>query len=204
VRVGKRAKYATVWVALAAAATVTGLAAGGVVRSAVGADDATITLSQDQVLARLSGGTSGPAPSRTTGPSSVPSATSAPHPSRSPSATPTHGAGGTPSAGSNQHSTPPSKPPTKTPTPTPTPTPSSQSGLIYSSGGSVVAQCSGSSARIVSVSPAQGYSVAGTDYGPAQELEVVFTSSTGGPDVDIHITCRNGVPVGQVDDSGGE
>lgn len=201
-RVGKKAEYATVWVALAAAATVTGLAAGGVVRGAVGADDSTITLSQDQVLARLSGGTRGPAPSGTTGPSSVPSATSVPHPSSSPTAVPTHGTGPTPSAGSNQHTTPPSKPPTKAPTPTPTP--SSRSGLIYSGGGSVVAQCSGSSARIVSVSPAQGYSVAGTDYGPAEELEVVFTSSTGGPDVDIHITCRNGVPVGQVDDSGGE
>ena len=206
---GKRAKYAAVWVAVAATATVTGLAAGSVVRGAVGGDDATITLSQEQVVARLSGSTSGPGPAPTSATARLspkPSATGVPHPSMSPTVAPTHGSGPTQSGGPTTHTGPPSKPPTSPPTnaPTPTPTPTSRSGLIYSSGGSVVAQCSGSAARIVSVSPAQGYHVATAEYGPAQELEVVFASSAGGQAVGIHITCRNGAPVGQVDDSGGE
>lgn len=188
-------------------ATITGLAAGGVVRNAVGADDTVVTLSQEQVMARLSSSNTTSSAQPTSRPSPGPTPTSGTKATQSPTPSGTHHAT-PPPASQPARTTSPSQPPTAgpshapTPAPAPRPTPSSQTGLIYSSGGTVVAECSGSTARIRSLSPAQGYRVASAEYGPAQELELVFAPSGSGSDVEIHITCRNGAPVGEVNNGG--
>lgn len=59
-------------------------------------------------------------------------------------------------------------------------------------GGTVVAQCQGSAAYLVTWSPAQGYQAEVTQRGPAHLATVVFTGY--GNRLEFHIGCQAGTP----------
>ena len=198
-------------VVLVVAAIVTGLAAVGIVRSAVGGSDALSPLSQEAVGDHLR---TAAAPSvvgptvhpPTVGPTAPARGTASPSPSGGPARTASPSGGPRPGSTlpssarpSGVHSPQPSSTPPATPAPTPAPT--SQTRLIYSVGGSAVAVCTGPLVRLQSFGPAQGYQVAEAEEGPAREVSVVFRATSGTRQVEVHISCRGGVPVAQVDDS---
>jgi hypothetical protein len=58
----------------------------------------------------------------------------------------------------------------------------------------VVARCTGTTAYLVSWSPAQGYRVAHVERGPAAEVEVVFRNAAGRTRVEAEIRCVSGIP----------
>ncbi|WP_426512966.1 hypothetical protein ACPPVO_21355 [Dactylosporangium sp. McL0621] len=84
-------------------------------------------------------------------------------------------------------------PPTETPA-RPAASAGSVQRSLASSGGTVVARCTGGSAYLVSWSPAQGYQVAHVERGPAAEVEVVFRNAAGHTRIEIEIRCVAGIP----------
>jgi eukaryotic-like serine/threonine-protein kinase len=207
-----RGRYAG-WVVLAVVTPMVVVAGVAVARGAVGDAAVTGALTPAQVSAELSGiassrpahgSTQHPNPPASLGPAMGP--TVRPSASGSSQVGPTHpsgpatsGPGPTSASQGPTPSTGPTSAPNPTATPSPSPTPHSR--LLTSTGGSVVAQCSGSGYRtvyLVSWSPAQGYQVNGTvRRGPGQEAEIEFESDR--QSVTMHVYCRNGYPV-----SGGE
>jgi hypothetical protein len=199
-------------VVLVVVAIVTGLAAVGIVRSAVGGSDALSPLSQEAVGDHLRTAAApsvvGPtAHPPTVGPTAPARGTASPSPSAGPARTTSPSGGPRPSSTapgsarpSGVHSTRPSSTPPP-PQPTPSPAPTSQTRLIYSVGGSAVAVCTGPLVRLQSFSPAQGYQVAEAEEGPAPQVQVVFRATSGTRQVEVQISCRAGVPVAEVDDS---
>lgn len=79
-------------------------------------------------------------------------------------------------------------------TESPAPSQTSQSKLIRSAGGTVIASCDGDLVTLRSWSPAQDYSVDKVEPGPAREAKVEFEPGEG-EDVELKITCAAGVPV---------
>lgn len=65
---------------------------------------------------------------------------------------------------------------------------------LSSAGGTVVARCTGSSAYLVSWSPAQGYRVVHVERGPAVGVEVVFRDAAGRTRVEAEVRCLAGTP----------
>ncbi|MFC5825468.1 hypothetical protein [Nonomuraea insulae] len=76
----------------------------------------------------------------------------------------------------------------------PAPSQTSQSKLIRSAGGTVIASCDGDLVTLRSWSPAQDYSVDEVEPGPAREAKVEFEPGEG-EEIELKITCANGVPV---------
>ncbi len=188
----RRALYVTAWVATTAAATVVGLGAVGFVRAASG-DPTVRPLSQEQVGAELAQVAAGsatpdpPAPAATAGASAravtpTPRSTASARPSSAPRASATR-------------SSPPS--PTARATRSATPTTSTVRAAFSSPGGSVVAECRGDSAYLVSWSPSGGYVVDEVERGPAEDAKVRFAN--GEQRVTIEIRCSGGRPVAEVE-----
>lgn len=65
-------------------------------------------------------------------------------------------------------------------------------------GGSVVAECAGSTVRLVSWAPAQGYQVHDAEPGPDDEAEVEFRGPSGKSE--IKVRCVAGRPVADIDE----
>jgi hypothetical protein len=82
----------------------------------------------------------------------------------------------------------------------PTPSADSMQRQLSSSGGTVVARCTGASAYLVSWSPAQGFRAAHVDRGPAPEVRVIFRSTSSRTAIDAEIRCVAGIPT--LDDDG--
>ncbi len=213
--VAQRGVYAG-WAAVLGAVVIAAVSGAGVLDSAVPGSQPFAPLSQAAVAADLRTAPS-PGPSAALLPpmsaSATPTATASTPPSAAPrsaspqgTARPTpapSGAGGpkvssqpapsTPAPSGKPTSRPTSKP-TPTPTPKPTPSPKTQTRLIYTGGGSVVAVCSGAVIRLISFSPAQGFRVAHVVPGPAAWVVVDFASTRGGHDVWVGAYCRRGIP----------
>ncbi|WP_370376251.1 hypothetical protein [Catenulispora sp. GAS73] len=68
-------------------------------------------------------------------------------------------------------------------------------------GGSVLAQCQGSAAYLVSWSPAQGYLADGVQRGPARFATVVFVGAANR--MEVRVACPAGTPALVGDDDGG-
>lgn len=66
-----------------------------------------------------------------------------------------------------------------------------------SEGGSVVAQCTGSSVYLVSWSPSTGYRVGEVERGPASDVEARFEAE--GHEVKIKVRCSGGRPVATIE-----
>lgn len=71
-------------------------------------------------------------------------------------------------------------------------TPQTVERRLSGDGGTVVAQCQGSTAYLVTWSPAQGYQAEVTQRGPAHLATVVFTGY--GNRLEFHIGCPAGTP----------
>jgi hypothetical protein len=105
----------------------------------------------------------------------------------------------TPEAVERAASMPPSTPagppgavsPTASARPTGSPEPVAER-LVSSSGGTVVARCTGASVYLVYWSPAQGYRVDYVARGPAEAARVTFEGN--GREVKISVSCLAGVP----------
>ncbi len=69
-------------------------------------------------------------------------------------------------------------------------------------GGGVIARCAGGRAVIVSMAPAQGWSVHDRDRGPQDEAEGEFRSGDGRDRVEVEIRCDRTVPVLAARDDG--
>lgn len=65
-------------------------------------------------------------------------------------------------------------------------------------GGSVVAECDGTAARLVSWSPGQGFGTHEVEAGPAGEAEVDFRGAAGRSK--IKVRCAGGQPVAEYDE----
>jgi hypothetical protein len=65
-------------------------------------------------------------------------------------------------------------------------------------GGSAVAECDGTAARLVSWSPAQGFGTHEVEAGPAGEAEVDFRGAAGRSK--IKVRCAGGQPVAEYDE----
>ncbi|MEV4758396.1 hypothetical protein AB0J86_25210 [Micromonospora sp. NPDC049559] len=80
----------------------------------------------------------------------------------------------------------------------PAPSPGDPSGTTRSfptRGGTVVARCVGTGSEIVSMSPAQGFTVRERDAGPRERAEGEFRSTRDGHDrVEFEVECRTGEP----------
>jgi hypothetical protein len=94
-------------------------------------------------------------------------------------------AGNPPANGGGATSAPSSPPVGETKNPAP------EQRTITSEGGNVVAECSGTLARIVSTDPADGYTVRKIDPGPATRVRVWFKAKN---QVKVDIHCVGGVP----------
>jgi len=64
---------------------------------------------------------------------------------------------------------------------------------LASAGGTVVARCTGTSAYLVSWSPAPGYQADDVRRGPARTVFATFTT-TGQPRVVLAVRCVAGIP----------
>jgi hypothetical protein len=69
---------------------------------------------------------------------------------------------------------------------------------LSTSGGTVVARCSGDTAYLVSWSPAQGFRMVDANRGPGRTVEVTFRSATQQFEVEVH--CVGGAPALRGDD----
>ena len=85
------------------------------------------------------------------------------------------------------------EPPTGSPA-RPGPSAGSIQRTLSSTGGTMVARCTGSSAYLVSWSPAQGYRVVHVERGPAVGVEVVFRNAADRTRVEAEIRCVAGTP----------
>ncbi|MER7165563.1 septum formation initiator [Micromonospora sp. NPDC000207] len=89
-------------------------------------------------------------------------------------------------------------PPSATaPAPTAT-TPSAPRRVFAVAGGSVVAECRGTEARLVSWTPAQGYRTTDVDRGPDDDVDVTFEGPGG--EYELKVECQGGIPVAVPDD----
>lgn len=196
----RRPFYLLAWVATTAAATLVGLGAVGFVRAASGGEVVARPLSQEQVSAALAQtATDAPsAPAVTTASSAprAPRATPAPTPvSSPPRATASRSPSSTPRATASRTSAPaPTPRATRSPAPT---TAAAVRAAFSSAGGSVVAECRGSTAYLVSWSPADGYVVDEVERGPDDHVKVRFAA--GEQRVTIEVRCSGGRPVAQVE-----
>jgi len=96
--------------------------------------------------------------------------------------------------------TPPTSAQSSGPPRPPGATTSSVQRLLSSPGGTVTARCTGTSAYLVSWSPAQGYRVNHVQRGPATVVSVTFRSTTTRTGNEIEIRCVAGTPT--LDDNG--
>jgi hypothetical protein len=207
-------RYLVGWAVVATIATAVGVGTVVLVRDEVGGGMVVSTLSHEDVLDQLSAaartaGASRPALPGPSGPSGVISGP--PRATHTPTARPSTSATGPTSTRSG--SQPPSPYPTRsfgghgsTPPPSSTPSPSQPgvTGVLSSSGGSVVARCTGAagsaSVYLLSWSPAQGFAVHEVVRGPGQEAEISFDSSS--ESVAVTVSCSAGGPVEQVETGG--
>lgn len=95
-----------------------------------------------------------------------------------------------------------SNPPSPTDDPTKDPTKDADKPVVrtlVSRGGSVVAECTGTTAYLRSASPAVGYRLDEEEWkrGPDQETEVRFVSAS--TEVTMKVTCPGGVPTADVE-----
>ncbi len=84
---------------------------------------------------------------------------------------------------------PPATPPATGPAATPTPP---QGQDITAQGGTVRVSCDGATARVLDTFPAPGYTIKDYDPGPANEVQVVFTSENH--ESEIKVRCPEGTP----------
>ncbi|MFI6338791.1 hypothetical protein [Streptomyces sp. NPDC050535] len=89
---------------------------------------------------------------------------------------------------------PSSTAPTDLPTTTPAPSTTVVKKTFSTPGGTVIAQCDGTTVRLLSWAPAQGYGVESVDRGPDERAEVKFEGAAG--KVEIRVRCVNGEPAG--------
>jgi cytoskeletal protein RodZ len=211
--VGKGTLFVAIWAAVATSAALIGLTAVNSVQDAVLGTEGVTALTSAEVSQGLAARTNQPTPSptgRVVAPTAHPSASSLP--SRegtagtssvrpTPTAAQASPANATPSptpdkTNASSNTTQRSSTPKATPAETqpPAPSPSSTSALIYSTGGTVVAQCTGPQVRLVSSTPAQGYGLKSAGYGPALQIKVVFQSNGDGAEIELGISCHNGSP----------
>ncbi|WP_434743048.1 septum formation initiator [Micromonospora sp. SH-82] len=92
---------------------------------------------------------------------------------------------------------PEASPSATAPAPTAT-TPSAPRRVFAVPGGSVVAECQGAEARLVSWTPAQGYRTTDVDRGPDDDVDVTFEGPGG--EYELKVECQGGVPVAVPDD----
>ena len=90
---------------------------------------------------------------------------------------------GVPSQGPGGSGSPPATTPPTTSTP----------GILFSTGGSVVASCTGTTATLHTWTPKPGYSADDVSAGPATEVSVKFKSDTAA-DLLVVVTCPQGTP----------
>ncbi|GHA07017.1 hypothetical protein GCM10010372_02730 [Streptomyces tauricus] len=164
------------WTAAAAAATLTGLAAVEIIGDGItGSSDGT-TLSSEQVERQLdaakASASSGPGGGSTT---------------TTPSATPT-----TETTTPGPTSTPPSP---STSTTAPAATATEVRKTFSAPGGTAIATCEGTTVRLLSWAPAQGYGVKSADPGPDDEHAEVRFEGTAGK-VELRVRCTDGHPTG--------
>ncbi|MFD6292396.1 hypothetical protein [Streptomyces sp. NPDC060205] len=160
------------WTAAAVAATLTGLAAVEIIGDGITGSSDGRALSSEQVQQQLDAAkaTSSSGPAREPG-------------TATPSTTPDYG------------------------TPTPTSTSTSPAGTapaatarevrrtFSAQGGTAIATCEGTTVRLLSWAPAQGYGVKSADPGPDDEhAEVRFEGTAGKTELRVH--CVNGHPTG--------
>jgi hypothetical protein len=102
----------------------------------------------------------------------------------------------TAASGSPSPSPPPASPSTSVPAPS---IGASHARQVFKArGGSAVAECDGTAARLVSYWPAQGYGTHEVREGPAAEAEVDFRGSAGRSK--IKVRCAAGQPVAEYDE----
>jgi serine/threonine-protein kinase len=78
------------------------------------------------------------------------------------------------------------------------PAPSAPQKVFRARGGSAVAECRGTAARLVSWWPAPGFATHEVERGPAAEAEVDFRGPAGRSKIEVH--CADGQPVAEYDD----
>ncbi|MFH8468378.1 hypothetical protein [Streptomyces sp. NPDC017991] len=169
------------WTAAAVAATLTGLAAVEIIGDGItGSSDGT-TLSSEQVDRQLDA-------------------------AKASSSGPGEGAGSaTPSTPSAARTSKPASPSSSTPTPTATgdgdgDRDRDRDGVgagktLSTPGGTAIAVCEGTTVRLLSWAPAQGYGVKSADPGPDDEhAEVRFEGAAG--KVELRVRCTDGRPTG--------
>ncbi|MER5185499.1 hypothetical protein ABT009_45775 [Streptomyces sp. NPDC002896] len=88
---------------------------------------------------------------------------------------------------------------TGSPTPTPTAAPTTQAPsttavkkTLSTPGGTAIAECNGSTVRLLSWAPAQGFGVKRADRGPDEHAEVIFEGAGG--KVEMRVRCTGGQP----------
>ncbi|MGW1029313.1 hypothetical protein ACWD4J_37500 [Streptomyces sp. NPDC002577] len=145
------------WLAAAAAATLTGLAAVHVIGDGITTSADGDVLTPQQVEQQLASATASPAADPSTG-----------SPTTTPAVTPSDGPSSTPSSRAARK-------------------------VIQTPGGTVVAECSGPVATLVSMAPAQGYGVKRADRGPDEHAEVTFEAAAS--KVELRVRCVNGKPI---------
>lgn len=84
------------------------------------------------------------------------------------------------------------------PAPSLSPTPSAPgqatgTRVLSTSGGTIVARCSGGRVTLLSWSPAQGYEADDVRRGPATHADLEFKSA--GVELEVRVTCQGGSPV---------
>ncbi|MFJ2261775.1 hypothetical protein ACIOKD_26140 [Streptomyces sp. NPDC087844] len=162
------------WTAAAVAATLTGLAAVEIIGDGITGSSDGETLSSQQVERQLDAVTA----ASSSGPGGGPGAAT-------PSATSDTGAPPSPS--------PSPSPPTSTTAPA---GPATEVRKTFSApGGTAIATCEGTTVRLLSWAPAQGYGVKSADPGPDDEhAEVKFEGAAG--KVELRVRCTDGRPTG--------
>ncbi|MFE7068796.1 hypothetical protein ACFU96_01725 [Streptomyces sp. NPDC057620] len=166
------------WTAAAVAATLTGLAAVEIIGDGITGSSDGRTLSSAQVEQQLDAAKA----SSSSGPGGG-----------SDTATPTGQTGqtGTPDTGTPTSSTPTSSPATTAPADT-----APEVRKTFSAqGGTAIATCRGTTVRLLSWAPAQGYGVKSADRGPDDEhVEVRFEGTAG--KAELRVRCVDGRPTG--------
>jgi len=189
---------AGLWVLFTAVAVTSGLLAVALVGQAVTSSSGPV-LSAAEVTAQLNGAHASGAPTASSTPGGHHSSghsTKSGKPSQ-----PTSRATGTSTATTSPSGKPTATTSTQPPKPSHTRSgPSSTVRTISSRGGTVVAECTANRVYLRTWSPFNGYRVADVRRGPAAEAEIQFVNAAS--EVNLHVRCSGGVPVGSQEVSG--